>query len=253
MYDWPELRGDWNRLWREIRVRLTETGLLAAARLRRAEDPWRVWLDPNLLVGQTCGWPYVNRLHGHTDVFGRFDFGLKTRKPGDYFSVFVKPPGIDIGDLRTAICDSGFRLAVNMLDSQSGFRAFGALLDKPLNVAAGRIVLTGSHRESIRQVASGHAELAAIDANSWRFALRHEPAASGVEIAGRTPEIPGLPLITANAFAGQSEELLASCRSAIESLPDPIRARLGLRGVVKARAGDYLPLRRPPYSLIAAA
>jgi ABC-type phosphate/phosphonate transport system substrate-binding protein len=250
MYDWPEIGGDWNRLWAGIRTRLADTGLNAEAELHRADDPWQLWNDTRMLLGQTCGWPFISRLRDRVDVFGRFDFGLETQTAGDYFSVFVARPGSGVGDIGAAIRDDRFRLAVNSLDSQSGFRAFGTLLNAPGTIAPNRIVLTGSHRQSIIEVACERADLAAIDANSWRLALRHEPAASNVEVVGRSPDMPGLPLITAKAFADRPRQLLAFCSNAIDSLPERTRERLDLRGVVAAQPDDYLQLCRPPYSNI---
>lgn len=59
-----------------------------------------------------------------------------------------------------------------------------------------RIVETGGHRASVRAVAEGRADLAAIDCRSWALALRHEPCARRLVVIGWTAERPGLPYVT---------------------------------------------------------
>ena len=62
MYDWPEVQWAHDALWAAIAKRLQALGVEAPAmldRLRPAED---VWLDPGLVLSQTCGWPYSTRL-----------------------------------------------------------------------------------------------------------------------------------------------------------------------------------------------
>ncbi len=93
-------------------------------------------------------------------------------------------------------------IAINASTRRAAFAHFPTSPMRRSNFPAGsRFHLTGSHRNSIRAVASGEAQLAAIDAQSWWLALAHEPAADEVRMAGRSVDVPGLPLITATAFA----------------------------------------------------
>lgn len=251
MYDWHELRADWDHFWRLARVQLADKGLAGRADLIREKNPWRAWRSPDLLLGQTCGWPYSDRLSGQVAIAGRFDFGLQTRRPGDYFSAFVMRRGAgsmtlaQIGDL---IRGPGIRLAVNDRDSQSGCRVFGSCLDRPLSVGNERVVLTGSHRQSIIAVADGVADIAAIDANSWAYAERTEPKAGAVAQVCRSPDMPGLPLITAKRFQHHAPAVREACAAAIAELPDGPRDRLLLKTVVEADPSDYLPLAGLPFS-----
>lgn len=94
----------------------------------------------------------------------------------------------------------GARLAFNGPDSMSGIialtRDLAALGEDVATLFAERLE-TGSHRASIRAVATGRADACAIDCRSWDLARRHEPAAQGVVAVGWTARRPGLPLITA--------------------------------------------------------
>ncbi|MCU0789428.1 MAG: PhnD/SsuA/transferrin family substrate-binding protein [Nitratireductor sp.] len=246
MYDWPEVSPAWDRLWALIRPALAARGIEAEPELRRNPDHESQWTDPGLLVGQTCGWPFVSRLREKVVPFARFDFGLGGR-PGDYHSVYITSGEADPGEL---IRDPSAIIAVNSFDSQSGFRALHELVGEPLGVPESRFLVTGGHRNSIRKVAAGKAQLAAIDAQSWRLALAHEPAAANVRVEGRSSDVPGLPLITAPAFASSSGDLFSSVSSAAGELADDVRRALGILGVVTAKAEDYAVLTSPPFGML---
>jgi ABC-type phosphate/phosphonate transport system substrate-binding protein len=97
-------------------------------------------------------------------------------------------------------CMAGQRLALNSPDSMSGLLALRRDLEaagESLGVFSSQVV-TGSHRASIAAVASGRADVCAIDCRSWRLAERHEPAAEAVFVIGWTGRRKGLPMVTSN-------------------------------------------------------
>ena len=47
MYDWPEVQGATDRLWRAIRDQLRAEGIEAPDRLTRPADPATTWRDPD--------------------------------------------------------------------------------------------------------------------------------------------------------------------------------------------------------------
>lgn len=248
MYDWPEVSPAWDRLWALVRTELAAHGLEAQRGLQRGPDHETQWTDPQLLLGQTCGWPFVSRLRDSVVPFARFDFGLGGR-PGDYHSVFITRNGEDPADL---IADDDAAIAMNSWESQSGFRALSELYAAPASLPPSRVLVTGGHRNSIRAVAAGEAQLAAIDAQSFRLALVNEPAAAMVKVVGRSSDVPGLPLITAVAFAARAGDLFAATGAALDKLSAEDRTALGIRAVVPAMAEDYAVLTRPPFGKLSA-
>ncbi|MCG6857945.1 MAG: PhnD/SsuA/transferrin family substrate-binding protein [Salaquimonas sp.] len=252
MYDWPETASSWDALWRVIHARLAELRIAIDPRLHRGDDPWAVWRDPALILGQTCGWPYVSALRGEVLPMGRFDFGLPVARQGDYFSVFIAKPDMQLRagsprDLAPVLKDPSTTIAVNAIDSQSGFRAWGECLDGAFELPATNMLVTGSHRESIRAVAEGRAVLAAIDAVTWRIALAHEPAAQEVAVVGRSADMPGLPLVIAAGLAQLQGIVFTALAHGVNQSPSEIRSPLGLKGVVAADDTDYDILTQPPY------
>jgi hypothetical protein len=164
---------------------------------------------------------------------GTFDFGLHGFA-GAYHSVCLGalPEGRD----------RPVRLAVNGADSQSGW---AAAQDDPALTPETQIVLTGAHAASARAVAEGRADIAYLDAVTWRLLAQSTPEIARLPVRHTTPPTPGLPLITARdrdpaplravltaAFAG------AAWRGA--------PALAGLAGFHVLPEADYLTLPLPP-------
>ncbi len=259
MYELPPLAPAWDRFWALTRAELATRGIDSAEILRRDEPYSHLWRNPDLLIGQTCGWPLVSQLGDAVVPFARFDFGLNTKRPGDYFSVLVGPrgavPHVALGplDLAPLIADPEMRIAVNSFELQSGFRVLGECLPAPTTVSRDRLVMTCSHIASIGAVAAGKADLAAIDAATWQLALEHEPAARQLTVVARSADAPGLPLITSTRHAGKAPMLLECLALAAKKLDAADRAALHLRGIVPARREDYEVLKREPFGNFATA
>ncbi len=238
MYDRPHLAGANGRLWDLIRDRLRAAGVEAPEGLMHGEaDPWRHWEAPDLVFSQTCGLPYRTQLHDRVTLIGTPDYGLKGCPPGYYQSVIIARSD----DPRNALADfRGARFAYNDGRSQSGWAALANLAPE---VLTGPMVKTGGHFNSAMAVREGRADFAAIDAVTWSL-MRADWAASELRIIHATPPTPGLPFITA---AGNDADLFFGCVSAaIAALPSYDRDDLGLRGLVRIPAADYLAIPTPP-------
>ncbi len=153
-----------------------------------------VWTDPGLVLSQTCGLPYARHLADRVTLVGAFDHALPGTPPGFYHSVLV----VRADDPRETL--AAFRDAVAALNervSQSGYGAL-ALAVAPL-AEAGRFFAasfeTGSHLGSARAVLDGRADIAALDAVSWRHMRALGELPDGLRVLERTPPTPGLPLI----------------------------------------------------------
>ena len=240
MYDWPQVRAEHDRFWTLIRDGLRAGGIAAPDRLTRDESLWSVWESPELLLGQTCGMPYRTRLHGRVELVGTPDYGLPDAPPGYYYSVLVArkdAPGAaeDFID-RT--------LAFNGQDSQSGWAAPQNQMAKA-GLRFTHTRRTGAHRDSARAVAIGKADIAAIDAISWRLIEAHHPEIAGkLRIVSRTDPTPGLPLVTAKGR--ETAPLGRAVASAIAALAPADRAALGLKALVTLPAEAYLAVPTPP-------
>lgn len=229
MYARPETAGATARLWTAIRDALGE----GPERLTEAGDLWALWEAPDLLLAQTCGLPYRARLADRVALVGTPDFGLPGCAPGWYRSVYVtRADGPDDLDALPAP-----RLAVNEALSQSGWAAPAAHF-AATGRSFGAVTITGAHAASAAAVAEGAADLAALDAQTWRLIARHDPVAQGLKVIGATPPSPGLPLITARG--ADAARIARAVAAGIAALSPDDRAALDLRGLVAIPSAVYL-------------
>ena len=241
MYDRPELTGATDRYWALIRDGLRARGLDAPEALRRGDaELLPHWLSPDLVLSQTCGFPYRARLHGEVALVGTPDFGVEGCPPGYYRSVLIARAEDPRGPLAEF---DGVALAYNDGLSQSGWAA-------PQNHAAARGlrfpagVQTGSHAASLRAVAEGRADLASLDAVTFRLLKRAEPLATAVKVVEMTDPTPGLPYICAKGV--DAAAVFDAVAAAIPRLSTEDRAALGLRGILRIPAEAYLSVPTPP-------
>ena len=239
MYDWPEIRHATDAVWAGIRLQLSQRGLNAAAALDRSPDPEPLWLRPDLLLSQTCGYPYATRLAGKVALVGTPAHAATGASPGHYFSVLVAHKDAapeTLSDL------AGLRFAFNMAHSQSGFAAPVRMLAAGGQASLPPPLQTGAHRASIRAVAEGKADWAAIDAVIWELAKRHEPLARDLVVFARTPETPALPLITSLRHAHKVDAISDAVEATINELETDVREAVLLTGLVRFKPVDYAPL-----------
>ena len=240
MYDRAEIRPATDRFWAAIRDRLRAAGLDAPDMLERPDDPWDIWQAPDLVLAQTCGLPYRSRLHGWVNLVGTPDYGLEGLAPGHYCSVIVARAD----DPRGFADLAGGTVAINEPGSQSGWAALQAHAAAQ-DVEITRVRVTGGHAASAGAVAGGLADLAALDAVTWRLLALHEAAlATRLRVVERTAPTPGLPLITGHAQ--DPAPVFSAVAGAIVALAPADRAALGLKGIVRIPAEAYLAVPIPP-------
>ncbi len=230
MYDWPERRQQVDAQWEVLRDALLDAGIDAPERLARSNadlpgvdlapdefDLAVLWQHPNLLFAQTCYGPLALWLKG-VRVVGQEDYAGVEGGEGEFYSSAIvmrrdavsplkllseappppAPPLKGEGSLRPAFF-GGLRLAYNAEDSMSGYLALERELDgrnAGMDIFSDLIV-SGGHRKSIRMVAGGEADVAAVDCKSWALAQTHEAAARELVVVGWTQKRLGLPFVTA--------------------------------------------------------
>ncbi|NKB29100.1 MAG: PhnD/SsuA/transferrin family substrate-binding protein [Rhodobacteraceae bacterium] len=236
MYDRPEVRGATDRFWQAIRAALGD----GPETLHRKGDAWEDWQSPDLLLSQTCGFPYRKRLHGKVNLVATPSYDLPCNPPGYYHSAMV----VRIDDRRATLTDfADAVLARNDPLSQSGWAA-------PEHEAAAlgfsfrrRTINSGSHQASARMVAEGGADIAALDAVSWAMIERHDSFAGNLRVLARTRPTPGLPYVT--AATRDPAPLAAAIAAAIPALSQSDRDDLLLTGLVRIPAQAYLDVWTP--------
>lgn len=240
MYQRAELADAHARYWALIRRGLTERGIESPVELSQQRDEFSTWLDPALVLSQTCGMPYRTRLHGSVTLIGTPNFEVEGCPPGYYRSMFI----VRADDLRTKVEDfTSSTFAYNQDHSQSGFAAAYNHVTK-LGFWFSDRLHAGQHLESARAVSDGRADIAALDAVTWRLIERHEHFASTLKVIGATEPTPGLPYISR---AGVNARLVFDAvAQAIDDLRQPDRHALGIVGLVAIPSDQYHNVPNPP-------
>ncbi len=240
MYQRPQLVCAHDHYWTLIRQNLRKAGIESPEKLSQDAEEFFVWKHPELVLSQTCGMPYRIWLHDKVTLVGTPDFGIEDCPPGFYRSALVvrkDDPRSMVEDFRDDV------FAYNQTFSQSGYaapywhlRSKGFWFENRLH--------TGGHLASAKAVAEKRAHIAALDAVSWRLMVAYEPFAEGLRVLDWTEPTPGLPLITARDR--DSAAIFDAVSLAISELGDEDRIALGLKGIVRIEAADYLAIPNPP-------
>jgi ABC-type phosphate/phosphonate transport system substrate-binding protein len=239
MYQRPQLVESHNSYWSLIRSKLDAVGIPSPEHLSQDAEEFSVWKDPNLILSQTCGMPYRKWLHHQVELVGTPDFAIDGCPKGYYRSALVIRQGDQRGDIN-AFQDATF--AYNQTFSQSGYAApFWHL--KPKGFWFKKRLHTEQHLLSAKAVADGRADIAALDAVSWRLMAQYEPFAAQLRVLEWTTPTPGLPLITARGK--NADAIFTAVEGAINELQDSDRDLLGINGIVKIPKEAYLSIPNP--------
>ncbi len=236
MYDFEHVRRQTDAFWTRIRDNLRHSGIEAPQSLDRSIDRMTAWKSNRLVLGQTCGLPFMEHLRDDVVLVGTPDYGVPGCPPGWYRSAIV----VRRDDPRETLPDfQGATLARNGPDSQSGWQAMLQALDSAGAAWPffGDVVTSGLHAASIEMVVSGEADFAAIDFVSWRLAGQCLPVSRDLRVLDLTSPMPGLPFITRG---GASRTTIAEAvERAIDELPNDVRDALGIRGFWHSTPADY--------------
>ncbi len=180
-----------------------------------------LWFEPDLLVSQACGLDlFLSAAPIEPVASPVFDLDCE---PGMYFSHIV-------GNV------DGRVAAVNSLSSRSGC---SALLS---TCSPSSVLVTGSHLASLEAIRTGRADLAAIDAVTWRIIARDEPEKiAGISIVARSGDAPSPPFVVRRGT--DRDVVLQALRRALGS-PESNDAKeaLVMKGIIPAQRDDYLPV-----------
>lgn len=239
MYKRPQLVEAHARYWALIRKHLADEGMVSPAELSQDAEEFFVWKHPELVLSQTCGMPYRTWLHDKVQLVGTPDFGLTDCPAGYYRSAII----VRANDVRTDL--AAFKeatFAYNQTFSQSGYAApFWHL--KPQGFWFENRLQTDQHLESARAVATSRADIASIDAVTWRNIEIYEPFANELRVLEWTNPTPGLPLIT--ALGNDASLIFTAVKRAVDALDEQTKCQLGIKDIVQIPKEEYLRIRNP--------
>jgi len=215
MYDWPEARAQVDAHWAALRraVLTDDPRLDLPTGLFRPESggALALWRDPGCVFSQTCWGPLSLGLIEYLKPLAQPDYSAFAGGRGPFYRSAIIARQGQPATVPNAVPDAvpdgpgpavnadllrGRVLAVNGTDSLSGFLSLRDDLGADPRALAADWLETGSHRASVRAVAQGKADIAAIDCRSWALARAHEACAGALVVVGWTRERWGLPYVT---------------------------------------------------------
>ena len=235
MYDRAETAAANDALWAAFVRQMPG----APSHLNRDLAPDAAWRHPDLLLSQTCGLPYSLGLHAQVQLVGAPDFRLPDCPPGTYCSAIITRRG----ETRATSQLLAQGAVMNERKSQSGHNALFRFA-QGIGCDLGPARISGGHVASARMVAEGKADIAAIDANTWRLITRWDDWAKTLEVIARTPPTPAMPFICGPS--ADSAQVFDALRTALAKMSDETRDTLGLHDIVPARKEAYLAVPPPP-------
>lgn len=243
MYDLPTLRWAQDAFWHLLAEALRAEGFEEVpGDLTRPDDLEAFWRAPDLLFGQTCGYPLMTKLAGQVRVLATPVYEAPGCE-GHLYCSHIVARAVDEG--RRLADFLGCRAVINGWDSHSGMNALRHSL-APLAEGRARcfaeVLVSGSHRGSMETVADGRADIAAIDCVTYATVAAAEPSLTErLQILTSSRRVPGLPFITHGAAS--DEELLRLRRALHAALAEPTgaeaRQALLLAGAVDTNEDDY--------------
>lgn len=201
--------------------------------LESPSDLTALWRRRDLLLSQTCGYPYMTQLRGEVTLVATPCYDFAGCSGSDYSSVIVAREDADVDVLADAL---GLVAAVNDLNSNSGMNVLRHAV-APLARGGrffGKVIQSGSHAASVRMVRQGAADIAAVDCVTWGYLAQEDPGAlRGLKVLRYSVASPGLPFIAGGAV---EEELVLRLR---EALLRPTSWLRQLMEVLNIRAFEY--------------
>lgn len=216
----PRLRREYEALLARV---LADAGVGEETPVLREPELPALWRRPDLLLGQTCGYPYVSFLRDVVTLIATPCFDFPGCDGSDYSSVIVTRAVDGVTVLAEA---RGLTAAVNDRHSNSGMNVLRHAV-APLAREGrffGAVKWTGSHAASLLAVRAGEADIAAIDCVTFGYLHEESPdSLQGIRVLQYSASSPGLPLVTAR---GVPEAVQSRLRAALLA-PDPrVRAHM---------------------------
>ena len=247
MYDLSELRAATDAWWTGIARALRREGIDdIPERLTRDLSTEAIWQRPDLLLSQICGYNMIGERRQRLTYVATPFYTAPGCDGPLYRSHIVVPanaPAQTIEELR------GLRCAINGYMSHSGCNALRATV-APL-ARDGRffssVTVSGGHALSLALLASGEADVAAIDCITYALMARCQSRlAEDTRIVAQTVAAPVGPYVTCGHA---SDDFVARLRRGLlRAMSDPdlaaARADLLLDGIETLPVEDYARIAR---------
>lgn len=212
-YDLDEVRWATDALWTETSRHMRLEGIRdVPEKLDRSAGYRRQWMSPDFLFGQSCGYDVYISHRQWLRVVATPRYCAPGCEGSNYRSLIIVRQDAMFGrleDLRGTHC------VINTPTSHSGMNVLRALV-APLHSDGrffSRVDVSGSHETSLKMVANGKVDVAAVDCVTHALLSRYRPEElARTRILCQTQAVPAPPYVTA---ATANAATVAKLRSAL--------------------------------------
>ena len=234
-----ELRNAWQQLFEHF-FNLAKPPF-EVSRLLSFETGQRVLNDPSLWFGYTCGYPLMTRWRDMLTPINVPIFDVAGCDHTNYSSRLIVAENSQINSPQDC---RGLRAVINAEDSNSGMNLLrhAVATFNEQGTFFSEIQLSGSHLQSLTEVANHRADIAAIDCVSYRFIEDTWPQLTArVRSIGFTAKTCGLPFVMPKLIASHNnlEFITENLNQALSMLDDNQKHRLHLKGFEKVDINEY--------------
>lgn len=242
MYDLPCVRAVTDEWGKGLARALAREGFPdAPLQLTRGKTVEELWRSPGLLVSQTCGYPLLTEFTGDLSLLMTPVYAAPGCEGSGYRSFIIvheDNQARSLEDMRSARC------AINNWHSQSGMNVLRREVAPSAREGKffSEIIVAGKHPDSVALIASGEADVAAIDCVTFGLMARHDPTSvSAVRVLAETQVAPSLPYVTQfDAPAEARRRIVAALHTAMEDSDlRAVREDLMLGGFAALSLTDY--------------
>ena len=233
------LRNSWQALFDEfLKIYKQDQNVQDTVRF---DSDFPVLRDPGLLIGHTCGYPLMRFLRDDLVPLCVPIFDLPGCQGKFYSSHIIVPAESNIQSLSDC---KGLVAAINGRDSNSGMNVLRHAIARLESVTPffSKVRESGSHYQSVVEVASNRAQVAAIDSVSYGLIKDQWPElVDKVRSIGFTEQTCGLPFVVPAASADliRPEMMIDALNASLSNLAESERNRLHLIGFENVQQQDY--------------
>jgi len=203
------------------------------------ESPDQALNHSHLFMGHTCGYPYVTNWHKTHKTVCVPEFHVPGCNGIQYSSLFVARADCknsELGEFKGSVA------AMNTRDSNSGMNVFRYDV---AGIAHGEsffrnVLVSGSHLASMNMVIQGIADIAAIDAVTYHFAVKQNLVdASKLKTTGYSRNTAGLPFIVSRKLDLERETVVSAMNTCLDSMPESQKSFMEIRRFTAVDSNDY--------------
>ena len=191
--------------------------------VRETGDLTQFWSRPDLLLSQTCGYPYMTALRARAQLLATPCYDFPGCSGPEHASAIMTREGSGIDSLADA---RGRIAAVNDAQSNSGMnllRHAVAAFARDGGFFSG-VKHSGSHAASLALLRNSEADVAAIDCVTLGYIRQEHPGRlNGLKVLRYSASTPGLPFIASHALP---QDWLISLRDALLDPDDAVAASM---------------------------